>query len=87
MAVSPAAGPDTEIGELLRNPTTIPPIIPAMIPDKGGAPEANAIPKHKGRATKKTTNPGAKFLDNSALIFENFIIIAFKINNKVITDM
>ena len=32
-----------------------------MIPDKGGAPEANAIPKHKGSATKNTTSPEGKF--------------------------
>lgn len=32
-----------------------------MIPDKGGAPDANAIPKHSGNATKNTTNPEGKF--------------------------
>ena len=46
--------------DVLRKPTTIPPIIPAMIPDKGGAPEAKAIPKQRGRATRKTTRPDAK---------------------------
>lgn len=61
MAVNPAAGPETEIFELLMDPTTRPPTIPAMIPDKGGAPEANAIPKHKGSATKNTTSPEGKF--------------------------
>lgn len=61
IAVNPAAGPETEIFELLMNPTTRPPTIPAMIPDKGGAPEANAIPKHKGSATKNTTSPEGKF--------------------------
>ena len=40
---------------------TIPPTIPAIIPDNGGAPEANAIPKHKGSATKNTTIPDGKF--------------------------
>src|SRR5690554_1832204 len=69
IADKPAAGPETLTLELLRKPTTKPPIIPAIIPDKGGAPEAKAIPKQRGRATKKTTNPGAKFWDNSALIF------------------
>lgn len=33
----PAAGPETEIGELLMNPITIPPTIPAKIPESGGA--------------------------------------------------
>src|SRR5690606_40427174 len=61
MAVKPAAGRDTEMLELLKAPTTIPPIIPEITPDKGGAPEANAIPKHRGNATKNTTKPDAKF--------------------------
>jgi hypothetical protein len=39
----------------------IPPTTPAIIPDKSGAPEANATPKHKGIATKKTTKPEDKF--------------------------
>ena len=36
-------------------------MIPAIIPESGGAPEANAIPKHNGRATKNTTIPDGKF--------------------------
>jgi hypothetical protein len=36
-------------------PTMMPPIIPAIRPEKSGAPLANAMPKHKGRATKNTT--------------------------------
>ena len=61
MAVSPAAGPDTEMLELLIAPTTIPPTIPEMIPDNGGAPDASAIPRHNGKATRKTTSPDGKF--------------------------
>ena len=61
MAVSPAAGPETEIFELLMRPTTIPPTIPAMTPDKGGAPDASAIPRHSGNATRNTTKPEGKF--------------------------
>ena len=60
MAVRPAAGPETEIFELLIVPTTKPPTIPAITPDKGGAPDANAIPKHNGSATKNTTSPEGK---------------------------
>ncbi len=61
IAVRPAAGPETDILELLRNPTTRPPTIPAIIPDNGGAPDAKAIPKHNGSATKNTTSPEGKF--------------------------
>jgi hypothetical protein len=38
----------------------IPPTIPAIIPENKGAPDANAIPKHNGSATKKTTKPAGK---------------------------
>jgi hypothetical protein len=31
-----------------------------MIPENKGAPEARAIPKHNGKATKKTTKPAGK---------------------------
>ncbi len=55
IAAKPAAGPLTPIFDLLREPTTIPPIIPAINPDKGGASLAKAIPKQSGNATKKTT--------------------------------
>ena len=61
IAVKPAAGPDTLMGELLKQPTIRPPIIPEITPAKGGAPEANAMPKQSGRATKKTTKPEEKF--------------------------
>ena len=36
-------------------PITIPPTIPAIKPENNGAPEARAIPKQRGKATKKTT--------------------------------
>lgn len=55
ITVNPAAGPETLEVELLTKPTTKPPTIPASTPDIKGAPEAKAIPKHKGKATKKTT--------------------------------
>lgn len=60
METNPAAGPLTLSGELLSEPTTIPPSIPAIIPLKRGAPPASAIPKHKGNATKNTTMPAGK---------------------------
>jgi hypothetical protein len=62
MAMSPAAGPETPSRDPLENPTMIPPITPAMIPEKMfGMPsistdvDANPTPRHKGSATKKTT--------------------------------
>jgi hypothetical protein len=60
MAVSPAAGPETLMCDLLSVPTIIPPTIPAIIPDNGGAPDASAIPKHNGNATRNTTRPDGK---------------------------
>ena len=60
IAVNPAAGPVTLNEELLKKPTTIPPITPETIPENNGASEAKAIPKHSGNATKKTTKPDAK---------------------------
>ena len=55
MAAKPAAGPLTPVGEPLSIPTTTPPMIPAISPENSGAPLANAIPKQRGIATKKTT--------------------------------
>ena len=60
ITVSPAAGPLTLKADPLANATTIPPIMPAIIPENNGAPEANAMPRHSGNATKKTTNPAGK---------------------------
>ena len=59
-AAKPAAGPLTLNLDPLKNPMTIPPIIPDMIPLKKGAPLANEIPKHNGKATKNTTIPAEK---------------------------
>jgi hypothetical protein len=38
--MSPAAGPDTLMVDLLIRPAIIPPIMPEIIPDKGGTPLA-----------------------------------------------
>ena len=66
--VKPAAGPVTESRELLMEPTTIPPIIPANKPEiKFGALDAMATPKHKGNATKKTTRPALRSLKKDVL--------------------
>ena len=55
MTASPAAGPLTPRAEPLRNPTTMPPTMPAMMPEKRGAPEARAMPRQRGTATRNTT--------------------------------
>ena len=55
IAARPAAGPLTPMLDPLNDPTTIPPTIPAINPEKSGAPLANAIPRHRGNATKNTT--------------------------------
>ena len=60
ITVSPAAGPLTLSGEPLVKATTVPPIIPEIIPENKGAPDASAIPKQSGSATKKTTKPAGK---------------------------
>ena len=65
MAIKPAAGPETLTLEWLRKPTTIPPMIPEIIPAKGGAPEATAIPRQRGNATKKTTSPESESVFNA----------------------
>jgi hypothetical protein len=64
-AVSPDAGPLTLNSEPLKAPTTIPPMMPEIKPLRGLAPDATAIPKHKGTATKKTTMEA----DKSDLMF------------------
>jgi hypothetical protein len=56
----PAAGPETLNGEPLNEPTTSPPITPAMSPEINGAPDANAMPRDKGSAMRKTTTPEGK---------------------------
>jgi hypothetical protein len=50
---------------------TIPPIIPAIRPENNGAPEARAIPKQSGNATKNTTTEAGKSDDQK---FRKFII-------------
>lgn len=62
ITVSPAAGPDTEVCEPESAPITMPPTTPAMIPENKGAPEAKAIPKHSGKATRNTTRPAGRSL-------------------------
>ena len=74
IAVSPAAGPETLRWELLNEPTIIPPTTPAMIPANGGAPEASAMPRHSGKATRNTTSPEGKSALRLPKMFVFFVI-------------
>ena len=62
MAVNPGEGPLTLVCEPLSTPTTMPPTMPASTPAKYGAFDADATPKHKGSAAKKTTRPAVRSL-------------------------
>ncbi len=55
--VSPAAGPLTDNSEPERIATIVPPMIPEIRPAISGVPEAKAIPKQRGNATRKTDIP------------------------------
>lgn len=70
ITVNPAAGPLTlsEDPEIVA--TTMPPIIPVNNPANNGAPEAIAIPKHSGNATKNTTTLAGKSYFKS--LFDSF---------------
>ena len=82
IAVKPAAGPLTLRLDLLRLPITIPPIIPEINPEKSGAPEASAIPRHNGNAIKKTTNPDDMSERKCENIFFDEVINFFLFNYK-----
>src|SRR6185295_4995243 len=76
MVLSPAAGPLTETADLLRAPAITPPATPAISPETRGAPEARAMPKHNGKATRKTTTEaGPSYLRLSMGLNENLSCI------------
>ena len=77
IAVRPAAGPLTLSGDLLIDPITRPPTIPAINPENKGAPEASAIPRHSGSATRKTTKPDNKSDFRLVFIEDKFIFFNF----------
>jgi hypothetical protein len=87
ITVKPAAGPDTAVWEPEREPITIPPTTPAIIPENKGAPEDNAIPKHRGSATKKTTNPEGKSLPKwEKILFLISIYVYFWVFENVLAN-
>ena len=55
ITASPAAGPDTPTWLPEMGATMMPPMMPAIKPAMGAAPEARAMPRQRGRATRKTT--------------------------------
>src|ERR1700739_3863519 len=57
ITASPAAGPLTLTWDPDRTLTIRPPIIPAITPEKRDAPDPRAIPRQRGSATRKVTNP------------------------------
>jgi hypothetical protein len=67
MTIKPAAGPLIVNSELLRNGVSIPPTIAVKIPAIGGTPEATEMPRHSGKAIKKTRRPDAKSFDRCSL--------------------
>ena len=76
IAVKPAAGPLTLVCDPLNIPTTMPPTIPASTPENNGAPDASAIPRHKGSATRNTTRPAVRSrgrVDDDRLFVGNMI--------------
>ena len=54
--VNPAAGPLTCIAEPPSAPATTPPTIAAINPATIGEPEASAMPRDSGTATRNTTS-------------------------------
>ena len=57
--------------------TTNPPIMPDIIPDNKGTPQASEIPKQRGSATRNTTTPAFK----SDWVFCNCIVNVWKVRN------
>src|ERR1700752_211157 len=57
ITASPAAGPLTLTWDPERRLTIRPPIIPAITPEKRDVPDPKAMPRQRGSATRKVTNP------------------------------
>jgi hypothetical protein len=55
-----------------------------MIPENNGAPEAIAMPRHNGSATRKTTKPEAKSDLRLAKMFILFVI-SIRFNTTIYT--
>jgi hypothetical protein len=66
ITAKPAAGPLTLTDDPDKAATTKPPMMPEMMPEKSGAPEASAMPRQSGKATRKTTRPAGTSSDRVA---------------------
>jgi hypothetical protein len=58
---------------------TMPPTTPAMMPEKRGAFEPRAMPRQRGRATKKTTIAAGK---SACKYLVYFFMIMFSVLSK-----
>ena len=59
-AAKPAAGPLTLVCDPLSMPMRMPPTIPERMPAKSGAPDASAMPRQSGSATRNTATPAVR---------------------------
>jgi hypothetical protein len=65
IVVRPAAGPLTLTCDCESTPTTTPPMMPAITPEKSGALDPSAMPRQSGNATRNTTIPaGPSYLNH-----------------------
>ena len=80
----PAAGPLTLCCDPLIAPTRRPPHIPEITPVIAGSPEANAIPRHKGSATRNTTSEAEKSFFCGRV---NFIMLIKNNKNKELFNL
>src|SRR5438552_3371744 len=60
MTMSPAAGPLMVSWELLMRLQTMPPMTAVQIPAMGGYLQAEAMPRHRGSAIRKTRKPESR---------------------------
>ena len=79
----PLPGPVIVTLEPPKIAQTTPPTIAAIIPEIGGAPDAKANPKPRGKATKDTTNPEKIFLGISLMnnFLELFLLITLQLKH------
>src|SRR5580704_6574606 len=81
ITVNPAAGPLTLTWDPERTLTITPPIIPAITPEMRGAPDANAMPRQRGSATRNVTNPaGPSYLRRFPKLGLIVVVFTFSID-------
>jgi hypothetical protein len=85
IVVNPAAGPLTLSDDPENEATTIPPMTPVNTPANRGAPDAIAIPRHNGSATKNTTILAGKSYFKS--LFDNFRKADMRVPNIIFKNL